>query len=270
MDAGIEHDRRQHLRFRNAAGALHPAPRRRCADPRPSAVGMVRPCADDGRGNGAGQYRPRSARPGARALRLRRRKVEGKGRDEDEFAYLRDAPQYRNLLLVEQPNGDFARPSCGNFFTRPMPRRSGGRWRAPATQRWPAIAARPGIRRPTICATLANGSFVSATAPRKATAARRRPSTICGPTPAKCSRSDQTEGALMMPGSPPIRLIRAAMAQDRIRVLDEATFARPANDWMQTGRPQRPAQRASRPSPQRTAIDAAHVSGGDMVAGSPQ
>src|SRR5215813_15528730 len=31
------------------------------------------------------------------------------------------------------------------------------------------------------------------------------------------------------------------------------------------GRPQRPAQRASRPSPQRVAIDAADLSGGDMV-----
>jgi ring-1,2-phenylacetyl-CoA epoxidase subunit PaaC len=34
--------------------------------------------------------------------------VEGKGRSEDELAYLRDARQYRNLLLTEQPNGDFA------------------------------------------------------------------------------------------------------------------------------------------------------------------
>jgi ring-1,2-phenylacetyl-CoA epoxidase subunit PaaC len=34
--------------------------------------------------------------------------IEGKGRDEDAFAYLRDAPEYRNVLLVEQPNGDFA------------------------------------------------------------------------------------------------------------------------------------------------------------------
>lgn len=28
--------------------------------------------------------------------------------DEDELAYLRDPPQFRNCLLVEQPNGDFA------------------------------------------------------------------------------------------------------------------------------------------------------------------
>ncbi len=34
--------------------------------------------------------------------------VEGKGRDEDALAFLRDAHEFRNLLLVEQPNGDYA------------------------------------------------------------------------------------------------------------------------------------------------------------------
>ncbi|MFM9848403.1 MAG: 1,2-phenylacetyl-CoA epoxidase subunit PaaC [Hyphomicrobiaceae bacterium] len=34
--------------------------------------------------------------------------VEGKGRDEDDLAYFRDAREFRNILLVEQPNGDFA------------------------------------------------------------------------------------------------------------------------------------------------------------------
>ena len=34
--------------------------------------------------------------------------LEGKGRTEDDLAYLRDAMEYRNVLLVEQPNGDFA------------------------------------------------------------------------------------------------------------------------------------------------------------------
>lgn len=33
--------------------------------------------------------------------------VEGKGRTADNLAYLRDAWDFRNLLLVEQPNGDF-------------------------------------------------------------------------------------------------------------------------------------------------------------------
>jgi len=34
--------------------------------------------------------------------------IEGKGRSEDDLAFLRDARQYRNLLITEQPNGDFA------------------------------------------------------------------------------------------------------------------------------------------------------------------
>lgn len=33
--------------------------------------------------------------------------VEGKGRTPDQIAYLRDAPEFRNSLLVEQPNNDF-------------------------------------------------------------------------------------------------------------------------------------------------------------------
>ena len=34
--------------------------------------------------------------------------VEDKGRSEDDLAYLRDAWDFRNVLLVEQPNGDWA------------------------------------------------------------------------------------------------------------------------------------------------------------------
>jgi ring-1,2-phenylacetyl-CoA epoxidase subunit PaaC len=33
--------------------------------------------------------------------------VEGRGRDEDALAYLRDGFDFRNLLLVEQPNGHY-------------------------------------------------------------------------------------------------------------------------------------------------------------------
>ena len=33
---------------------------------------------------------------------------EGRGRTEDDLAYLREAADFRNCLLVEQPNGDFA------------------------------------------------------------------------------------------------------------------------------------------------------------------
>lgn len=43
-------------------------------------------------------------------------KVEAKDNDEDKFAYLRDVRQYRNLLLLEQPNGDFARTMVRQLF----------------------------------------------------------------------------------------------------------------------------------------------------------
>jgi len=52
----------------------------------------------------------------ARELYSYAAKVEGKGNDEDKFAYLRDVRQYRNLLLLEQPNGDFARTMVRQFF----------------------------------------------------------------------------------------------------------------------------------------------------------
>ena len=44
----------------------------------------------------------------ARALYAYADEVEGAERGEDGFAYLRDGGEFRNVLLVEQPNGDFA------------------------------------------------------------------------------------------------------------------------------------------------------------------
>jgi ring-1,2-phenylacetyl-CoA epoxidase subunit PaaC len=44
----------------------------------------------------------------ARSLYQYAAAIEGEGRSEDDLAYLRDAPQFRNILLLELPNGDFA------------------------------------------------------------------------------------------------------------------------------------------------------------------
>src|SRR4051794_21624787 len=52
----------------------------------------------------------------ARVLYIYAAKVEGHGNDENKFAYLRDVRQYRNLLLVERPNGDFATTMARQFF----------------------------------------------------------------------------------------------------------------------------------------------------------
>lgn len=42
--------------------------------------------------------------------------VEGKGRTADNLAYLRDAAAFRNVLLVERPNGDFGMTLMRQFL----------------------------------------------------------------------------------------------------------------------------------------------------------
>lgn len=52
----------------------------------------------------------------ARNLYQRAAEIEGKGRTEDDLAYLRDAREFKNVLLVEQPNIDFAYTVVRQFF----------------------------------------------------------------------------------------------------------------------------------------------------------
>jgi ring-1,2-phenylacetyl-CoA epoxidase subunit PaaC len=52
----------------------------------------------------------------ARALYTYAAEVEGCDNNEDRLAYLRDVRQYRNLLLVERPNGDFAQTMVRQLF----------------------------------------------------------------------------------------------------------------------------------------------------------
>lgn len=42
--------------------------------------------------------------------------IEGRGRDEDALAFLRDAPEFCNVSLAEQPNGDFGRTIVRQFL----------------------------------------------------------------------------------------------------------------------------------------------------------
>jgi ring-1,2-phenylacetyl-CoA epoxidase subunit PaaC len=74
----------------------------------------------------------------ARALYTYAAEVEGAGRDEDAYAYRRDERDYGNLLLVEQPNGDFAQTIIRQFlytaFVDPY-------WRQMARSTDPTLAA---------------------------------------------------------------------------------------------------------------------------------
>lgn len=52
----------------------------------------------------------------ARALYTHAGEIEGQGRDEDDLAMRRTEREFLNLLLVEQPNGDFAHTIVRQFF----------------------------------------------------------------------------------------------------------------------------------------------------------
>ena len=74
----------------------------------------------------------------ARELYTYAASVEGAGNDEDKYAYLRDVRQYRNLLLVEQPNGDFARTMVRQLFYSAL---ADLYWRAMTTSKDATLAA---------------------------------------------------------------------------------------------------------------------------------
>jgi ring-1,2-phenylacetyl-CoA epoxidase subunit PaaC len=52
----------------------------------------------------------------ARLLLTHAGKLEGRGRDEDQLAFLRTERDYRNVTLTELPNGDFGRTMVRNFL----------------------------------------------------------------------------------------------------------------------------------------------------------
>ena len=63
--------------------------------------------------------------------------LEGEGRDEDAFAYLREEREFRNVRLVARPNGDFAhtmlRQLVFSAYAEPM-------WKAAANSADPTVA----------------------------------------------------------------------------------------------------------------------------------
>lgn len=52
----------------------------------------------------------------ARMLYQYAAEIQGEGKTEDDLAYLRDAWDFKNVLLVEQPNGDFAKTILRQFL----------------------------------------------------------------------------------------------------------------------------------------------------------
>jgi len=172
----------------------------------------------------------------ARELYSYAAQVEGKDHDEDKLAYLRDVRQYRNLLLVEQPNGDFANTMVRQLF-----------YSVVADLYWSAMVASTD---PTLAAIAAKSEKESAYHVRhcsewvirlgdgtdeshaRAQAAIDRLWAFTG----EMFAVDDVERGLIDKGVAvdPASLLPQWLAT-MSRVVEQATLTLPQNDWMQQG-----------------------------------
>ena len=145
--------------------------------------------------------------------------LAGKGRDEDQLAFLRDGGDFRNLLLVELPNGDFADTIARQFlFDAWHELAAATRSSRSSDARSPASPPRRRRRSPITSSARATGWSGSATAPKNRTRGCRRRSTSCGRTPARCSSPTPIERALIDAGiAADVRALAAPVAAARRR-----------------------------------------------------
>jgi ring-1,2-phenylacetyl-CoA epoxidase subunit PaaC len=158
----------------------------------------------------------------ARALYDHAGALEGEGRDQDALAYRRDVTAFRNLLLVEQPNGDFAVTIARQFL-----------YSAYAAPFWCATAG-------SVDATLAG---IAATAQHEAAYHLRHAGDwlirLGDGTAESHHRAQNAIDTLwpytgeMFEGSN--ASLRGEWDETVDAVLAEATLARPKDGWMQTG-----------------------------------
>ena len=162
--------------------------------------------------------------------------IEGHGRDEDALAYLRDAPEFRNILLVEQPKGDFAHTIVRQLvyaaFMHPF-------WRALASSRDATLAAIAAKAEKESAYHLRHASeWLIRLGDGTAESHRRAQAALdeLWPYASEMFERDAIDEALIAQGiaADPAPL-RAPWERSVDGVLAEATLAKPASTWMQSG-----------------------------------
>jgi ring-1,2-phenylacetyl-CoA epoxidase subunit PaaC len=172
----------------------------------------------------------------ARSLYTYAGEIEGRGRDEDALAYLRDAREFRNILLVEQPNGDFAvtmvRQLIYAAFAQPH-------FAALARSRDATLAAvaAKGVKELSYhlrhCAewTIRLGDGTAESHARAQAAVDE-----LMPYAGEMFEVDEVEGTLIAAGiAVDPAPLRAEFDRTLTHILAEATLVRPASAWSQTG-----------------------------------
>jgi ring-1,2-phenylacetyl-CoA epoxidase subunit PaaC len=172
----------------------------------------------------------------ARSLYAYAAEAEAAGNDEDGYAYFREAPQYRNLLLAELPNGDFARTILRQFlyaaFADPY-------WRAMMRSTDPTLAAVAAkSEKETAYHLRHTAEWVIRLGDGTAESHRRIAQALdeLWPYTGEMFEADAAErelidsGAVLDPAA-----FRAEWERTVADILSQATLAMPAAGWMQKG-----------------------------------
>lgn len=172
----------------------------------------------------------------ARSLYAHAAASEGGDHDEDSYAFLRDAPQYRNLLLVEQPNGDFARTMVRQLFYSAF---ADPYWRAMTASRDEGLAAIAAKSEKESAYHLRHASeWVVRLGDGTAESHARAQDAVdlLWPFTGELFDCDAAERGLLASGvaADPAPL-RDVWERTVSSVLARATLARPAGGWMQAG-----------------------------------
>ena len=172
----------------------------------------------------------------ARALYAYAGELEGKGRDEDAFAYRRDAGEFLNLLLAEQPNGDFAetmvRQLLYSAFAHPF-------WCALATSRDATLAAIAAKAEKEAAYHLRHaGEWLIRLGGGTEESHRRAQAALDGlwAYGGELFERDAVEEALIEAGIAPDPVaLKPAWERTFTRVLEEAGLKAPESGWSQSG-----------------------------------
>ncbi|MCZ8181424.1 MAG: phenylacetate-CoA oxygenase subunit PaaC [Beijerinckiaceae bacterium] len=162
--------------------------------------------------------------------------IEGKGRSEDDLAYLRDCPDWRNILLVERPRGDFAFTILRQFLYAAFMHPYFERLAASKDETLAAIAAKS-VKEMAYHVRHAGEWVIRLGDGTEESAARLREALEdLWPFTGEMFEVDAVEQALIDAGiAVDPAAIRPVWNATVDHVFGEALLARPRDGWMQTG-----------------------------------
>jgi ring-1,2-phenylacetyl-CoA epoxidase subunit PaaC len=162
--------------------------------------------------------------------------VEGQGRSADDLAFLRDVWDFRNLLLVEQPNGDFGQTILRQFLFDAWHVEILTALTRSRDERVAAIAAKA-VKEASYHVERSAGTVIGLGDGTEESHARMRAALDrLWPYVAEMFNADEVDAAMVEAGiAPDPERLRAPVMQRMESVLTEATLTIPETRYAQLG-----------------------------------